>query len=233
MTSRLATSIMATVAFATACDDDYPLIACTSGVHKACFGFDIAFEPLVGDSTRITVRVQNLQGTISADSTAWSQLLYVRVYRNMNPVLGFPNGGTITASWDATVAPIGPEPAGSGWHNSGVNSPSFVSEWIATGGSYGTNVGYVSGRDSTYNQVANVGAGLRTYSGADTAPGWVTFTFVATQPVTDSDVGVQLSAWASNQPAASLPVPEQVGCQIIPGGDPVTAGCVFLPYNLP
>ena len=220
------------LAIAAACSP-YPRIACTPGPISACFGFDIAFHPLPGDSTRITIRIQDLQGTIPADNAAWSQLLYLRVYRNMNPPLGFPDDGPAVPTWDPAVQPIGPAPAGSGWHNTGANSPSFVSEWVGTGGTYGTNVGYVAGRDSTYNEVSNIGAGLRTYTAAGTAPGWVTFNFVAQRPVRAADVGVQLSAWASQVPAASLPVPQQVGCQLVAGGGPIGPACHFLDYNLP
>ena len=232
MFRRHATFVGGALALGMACNP-YPRIACTPDALKACFGTDIAFRSLGGDSTLITIRVQDLQGTIPEDNSAWSQLLYVRVYRNMNPSLGFPADGPVVPTWDATVLTLGPAPAGSGWRNVGVNSPSFVSEWTAAGGTYGTNVGYVSGRDTTYNQVVKAGAGLRTYTGAGKAPGWVTFTFVAHRSVTESDIGVQLSAWASLQPASTLAPPQQVGCQLVKGGGPVSSDCVFLPYNLP
>ncbi len=232
MTPRTVMLLGAVCAVATACNP-YPRIVCTPGTITACFGIDVSFRAMPGDSTEITLRVQNLRGTVSSDNSAWSQLLYLRVYRNMDPPLGFPAAGPITPTWDATVQTLGPAPPKSGWQNTGVSSPSFVSEWVATGGTYGTNVGYVSGRDSTYNQQVNAGAGLRTYAGPGTAPGWVTFSFVAARPVTASDVGVQLSAWASLLPAATLPVPQQLGCQVIAGGGPVSPDCTFLPYDLP
>jgi hypothetical protein len=228
---RPAVFALATASLTLGCHRDFRRIACTTGALKACFGTEVTFRRIPGDSTRITIRIQNLQGTLSADNTAWSQLLYIRVFRNTNPPVGFPNGGSVTPTWDASVQTLGPGAPGSGWHNAGTNSPSFVSEWVGVGGSYGTNVGYVSGRDVTYNQVANVGAGLRTYTAAATAPGWVTFSFKAGRPVTTGDVGVQISAWATNQPAASLPVPQQVGCTLIGGGG--ANACTFLPYSFP
>jgi len=209
-----------------------PRIACTNGALKACFGTEVEFTHFGNDSTRVTIDIQNLQGTIPDDNTAYSQLLYIRVYRNMLPVLAFPNGGSVVPTWTTTVQTIAPGPAGSGWHNTGVNSPSFVSEWIATGGSYGSNVGYVAGRDVTYNQITHTGAGLRTFTAVGRAPGWVTFRFVAHHNVTASDIGIQISAWASAQPAATLAAPTQVGCQLITGGGPIGPPCTFLPYNL-
>jgi hypothetical protein len=232
MFPRRATVVCGALALALACNP-YPRIACTPGALEACFGTDISFRRLGGDSTLIIIRVQNLQGTITEDNSAWSQLLYIRVYRNTNPSLGFPADGPVLPTWDATVQTLGPAPPGSGWRNVGVNSPSFVNEWTAAGGTYGTNVGYVSGRDSTYNQVVKAGAGLRTYTGPGKAPGWVTFTFVAHRPISSSDVGIQLSAWASLQSASMLPPPEQVGCQLVKGGGPISSDCVFHLYNLP
>ena len=215
----------------TGCAED-PQIVCTPGSLRACFGIEVIVRQVGGNDTRVTIHVQNLQGTIADDNTAWSQLLYLRVYRNMNPALGFPVGGDVVPTWEPAVATIGPGPAGSGWRNTGVNSPEFVSEWIATSGAYGTDVGYIAGRAATYNEVAGVGAGFRTFSGVGSAPGWVTFTFLAGQPFTISDVGVQLAAWASNQPASGLPAPQSVGCQVIKGGGPLSTDCIFLPYNL-
>lgn len=209
-----------------------PQIVCTPGPIQACFGIVVDFQNLGGDSTRITIDVQDLQGTVPNDNSTWSQLLYIRVYRNMAPSLGFPGPGAITPTWYAAVQTIGPSAPGSGWHNTGVNSPSFVSEWVAAGGTYGTDVGYVSGRDSAYNQVVHAGAGLRTYVGPGKNPGWVRFSFVAQHVVTRDDVGVQLSAWASLQPASTLQAPQQVGCQVINGGGPVEPGCDSFPYNL-
>jgi hypothetical protein len=231
MSLRSAASTFAILGLVLGCHK--PRIACTTGALKACFGTDVTFTNFGTDSTRVKIDIQNLQGTVAQDNTAWSQLLYIRVYRNMNPPLGFPNGGSVVPTWTATVQPLGPSPAGSGWRNSGANSPSFVSEWVATGGSYGSNVGYVSGRDTTYNQVVNAGAGLRTFSGVGRAPGWVTFSFVAHHRLTASDIGIQVSAWASTQPARSLAAPTQVGCQLITGGGPIAPPCEFFAYNLP
>lgn len=230
MFRRLGILVVATAALG-ACAPERQIV-CTTGAIRACFGIVVDFRSLGGDSTRISIDVQDLQGTVPDDNSAWSQLLYVRVYRNMMPSLGFPGPGAITPTWDATVQTIGPSAPGSGWQNTGVNSPSFVSEWIATGGTYGTDVGYVSGRDSTYNQVVHAGAGLRTYIGPGKDPGWVRFSFVAQHAVKSADVGVQLSAWASPQPASTLQTPQQVGCQVIIGGGPVGPGCTVFPYDL-
>ncbi|MEJ2184964.1 MAG: hypothetical protein P8Z36_03405 [Gemmatimonadota bacterium] len=230
MSSRFGMFLVA-IAGASACAPS-PQIVCTPGAIQACFGIVVDFRSFGSDSTRITIDVQDLQGTVPQDNAAWSQLLYVRVYRNMDPSLGFPGPGAITPTWDAAVQTIGPSAPGSGWHNTGANSPSFVSEWVASGGGYGTDVGYVSGRDTTYNQVVHTGAGLRTYIGPGKNPGWVRFSFVAQHVVTSADVGVQLSAWASPQPASTLQAPQQVGCQVITGGGPVVSGCAVFPYNL-
>ncbi|MEJ2218595.1 MAG: hypothetical protein P8099_18550 [Gemmatimonadota bacterium] len=230
MSSRSGVFLVA-IAGASACAPK-PQLVCTTGAVQACFGIVVDFRKMPGDSTRITIDVQDLQGTVPNDNSAWSQLLYVRVYRNMDPSLGFPGPGVITPTWDTTVQTIGPSAPGSGWHNTGVSSPSFVSEWIAAGGGYGTDVGYVSGRDTSYNQVVNAGAGLRTYIGPGKNPGWVRFSFVAQHVVTRDDVGVQLSAWASLQPASTLQAPQQLGCQVITGGGPVSGSCASFPYKL-
>ncbi len=217
-------------ALSAACNHN-PRIACTRGTLRACFGIDISFNP-VGDSTIITIRIQDLQGIVRADNTAWSQLLYLRVYRNMAPSLSFPGPGTITPSWDATVTPIGPGAPGSGWTNMGVNYPSFVSEWVAAGASPGSSAGYVTGRDVAYSEFRHTGAGLRTFTAPEKAPGWVTFYFVAHHIVTAADVGVQISAFASDQPASAVVAPQQVGCQVIPGGGSVTTDCDLLTYGI-
>lgn len=231
MIPRSAILACATATLAAACNP-YPRIVCTPEVIRACFGFDQSLRSLGGDSTLITIRIQNLQGTILRDSSAWSQLLYIRVFRNMAPSLGFPEGGPVIPTWDPGVQTIGPEPKGSGWHNGGTNFPSFVSEWAAVGGQYGKNVGYVAGRARTYNEVVGAGAGLRTYKAPGKRPGWVTFTFVAKRPVTAADIHIEIAAWASLQPASSLPVPENVGCQVIQGGGTAAHGCIDLPYDL-
>lgn len=70
-------------------------IACTPGEFSACSGTQVTFQSLPGDSTRITIRIQDLLGTIPQDNTAWSQLLYVRVWRGGAPLLGFPNNDPI------------------------------------------------------------------------------------------------------------------------------------------
>jgi len=227
-----ATLVLATACLALGCRRDFRRIACTTGALKSCFGIQVLFRSLPGDSTRVTIRMQNLQGSVAADNTAWSQLLYVRVYRNSSPSLAFPNDGAVLPTWDASVQTLGPGAPGSGWKNIGSNSPpNIMSEWVGVGGVYGTNVGYIAGRDPTYNQVANIGAGLRTYSAAATPPGWVTFSFVAGRPFTSADVGVQFSVWASDQPASGLPVPKQIGCTYIPSG--VASACTILPYSFP
>jgi hypothetical protein len=215
----------------TGCAED-PQIVCTPGSLKACFGIEVIVRPVGGNDTRVTIHVQNLQGTIADDNTAWSQLLYLRVYRNMEPALGFPVGGDVVPTWDPAVTTIGPGAAGSGWRNVGVNSPEFVSEWVASGGTCGADVGYLAGRNETCNEVAGAGAGFRTFSGVGSAPGWVTFSFLAGQRFTISDVGVQLAAWASDQAASGRPAPQSVGCQVIRGGGPLSTDCIFLPYNL-
>ncbi len=231
MTRRSVAITVGAMSLATACSRPLPRIACTPGALSACFGISTTFTPAAGDSTIVTIRVQNLQGSTSHDNTAWSQLLYLRVYRNSNPSLKFPQTGPFTPTWDPSVAAIGPGAPGTGWHNTGASFPSFVSEWVGVGGSYGANVGYVAGRDTTYNEVAKVGAGLRTYThGA--APGWVTFTFRAGHPVTAADVSVGLSAWASAQPASGLPVPSQVSCVVIVVNGGVS-NCNFFPYHFP
>jgi len=210
-----------------------PQIACTTGTLKACFGTEVFFYPFGNDSTRIEIWVQDLQGTVTADNTAWSSLLYIRVYRNLLPQLNFPvAGGSVLPTWSGPVQTLGPSAPGSGWKDTGVSYPSFVSEWIATGGGYSTDVGYVSGRDTTYHQVVNTGSGLRTYNAAGHAPGWVKFSFIAHSHVTKNDIGIELSAWASAQPASTLAVPSQVGCTILVS--PVSQGlpCTFLTYDL-
>jgi hypothetical protein len=211
-----------------------PRIVCTPGALNACFGIDVVVQPIEGSNdTRVTVHIQNLQGTVPDDNTAWSQLNHIRIHRNLEPSLGFPGGGDIMPTWWPSVTTIGPEPPGSGWRNVGVNSPpGLVSEWIATGGLYDGDGGYIAGRNQTYKQAAKVGAGLRTFSGVGTAPGWVTFTFVAAESFTADDVSVYIAIDASTQPASGLPVPEGVGCYIPGFGLNGDNECIELPYNL-
>ena len=233
MNHRALLSAVTAVALGLGCRRSNARIACTPGKFSACFGTEVTFQALPGDSTRITIRIQDLQGTVSQDNTAWSQLLDVRVWRGGPPLLGFPNFGPILPTWTPQVQPLGPGAPGSGWHNGGINMPEVsYSEWLAIGGTYGQNVGYVSGKDVSYNQAANTGSGLRTYTAPGVFPGWVTFSFVAAHHVTASDVLVELAAWVSDKPATSLPVPQEVGCILINGGSNPFV-CKFFPYNLP
>lgn len=206
-------------------------ILCTRGAVKACFGFTISFVNYGNDSTRIWIQVQDLQGTIPQDNTAWSQLLYIAVTRNSNPSLKFPPWGeAVLPTWSGAVGILGSSPPGSGWTNRGTSEPSFVSQWMAFGATYGSAGGYVSGRGGTYNQLLNAGAGLRTFKAAGQAPGWVTFNFVAHHHVTRGDVEVDLSAWTSLYPANINVTPKQVGCTV-----PIVPGpgfCKVFPYTL-